>query len=803
MKPAVARVPRTARARRRGLQVIALVVAGLTLLGVFRVLAEPVPDSLLHGTAERSIRVLDRQGRLIREVRRSDGGLSQPVRLDELSPYVVPALLAAEDARFHEHCGIDPSAMVRAVAQAVWHRRIVSGASTLTQQLARTVQPRPRTLAGKWSEILSALAIERALSKERILEEYLSRVAFGPNLRGIEAASRRYFDKPARQLSLAEAAALVSIPRGPTLYDPERGVDRMRRRRDRVLSRMRERGLADDAIIRSAIQEPIELQPRPSAAGAWHFTQAVTTRFLPAPLERRAVSELWTTVDAALQREIEALVKDAAQRLRGYDATASAVLVIDNANGDVLAYVGAPDFFSVSALGQNDGVTALRQPGSTLKPFLYALALERGMTPASVLPDVELHFPSGAGDYAPRNYDGRFHGPVRVREALASSLNVPAVYLADRLGVPAVLDSLRRVGFTSLSREAQHYGVALALGDGEVRLHELASAYATLASGGVRRPLRAVLGARDAAGRKQSFDALAGERVFSQQAVEQITHMLSDDVARAASFGRDSALSFSFPAAAKTGTSKAFRDNWAVGYTRERTVAVWVGNFDGRPMRGSSGITGAGPLFHAAMLAAMRGIAPEPLVDAEAYAEREICPLSGLVPSADCPHRLLERFVPGSAPETPCAMHVRQHIDVVNGLATSAGCPGAEERVFEAFPPVFTRWAATVGRPIAPVRHSPRCASPNKGQATARPELAYPPDGATFFLDPSLPREQQRIVFAARAASGTPLRFLLNGHPFASSPDGTFAWPLARGRYRLQVEDTRSGASAPVTFHVR
>ncbi|HMJ11300.1 MAG TPA: penicillin-binding protein 1C, partial [Polyangiaceae bacterium] len=546
----------------------ASLLLGLLATGI--ILGEPVPEALRHGHAEQSLRVLDREGRLMREVRTGSGRSAQAVSAHELSEHVIPALLAAEDARFYEHPGIDGLAIVRATLQAIRHGRVVSGASTLTQQLARTVKPRQRTERGKLSEILSALAIERALSKQQILEEYLNRVEFGPNVQGIEAASRSYFDKPARELSLAEAAALVSLPRGPTLYDPNRGVERLRRRRDRVLGRMRERGLAGTAAIERALAEPIRLQLRSSEVKAWHFTRAVTGKLMPSSSQR--VREIETTLDSALQREVETLVREAALRLRAYDASAAAVVVVDNATGDVLAYVGAPDFFSEAALGQNDGVLALRQPGSALKPFVYALALERGMTPASLLPDIELHFPSSQNDYSPRNYDNRFHGPVRLREALASSLNVPAVYLADRLGVPAVLAYLQELGFSSLSRSAQHYGVALALGDGEVKLAELAGAYATLANGGERTALRYVRSLRDAGGRRVPVPIAARERVMSARAAAQITHILSDDLARAGGFGRGSVLAFSFPVAAKTGTSKGLRDNWAVGYTRERTV---------------------------------------------------------------------------------------------------------------------------------------------------------------------------------------------------------------------------------------
>jgi penicillin-binding protein 1C len=285
------------------------------------------------------------------------------------------------------------------------------------------------------------------------------------------------------------------------------------------------------------------------------------------------------------------------------------VVVVENATGDVLAYVGSPDFGDRAHGGQNDGARAKRQPGSTLKPFVYGLAMERvGLTAASVLPDVELHLDVARGEYAPRNYDERFHGPVRLREALANSLNVPAVWTAAKVGDGAVLERLREVGFRSLLESPEYYGPAIALGDGEVTLLELAGAYATLARGGVTRPLRFLKG------EEGDLVARAGleRRVMPPEIAAVLGDVLADRNARLASFGERSALELPFDVAAKTGTSKGFRDNWTVGYTREVTVAVWVGNFDGSPMEGVSGITGAAPIFRAVMDAAMRGRQPAP-----------------------------------------------------------------------------------------------------------------------------------------------------------------------------------------------
>ncbi len=641
---------------------------------------EPLPAALGEPSAGQSIQVVDRDGQLIREVRSRDGKLSSRVSLSDVSRVVVPALLAAEDARFYRHPGIDPLAMARALIQGLWQRKLVSGASTLTQQLARTVVARPRTWTGKWHELSVALRIEASLGKAQILEEYLSRVEFGPNLRGIDAASRYYLDKPAVELDLAEAATLVSIPRGPTLYDPARGTRRVLLRRDRVLTRMLEQGLAVPDAVREARNEPLRLERGLMQGGSEHLVQGLIGGALAPELRGVPVQRLVTTIDSSLQREVAELSRRAARSIAGYGASSVSVIVVDNGTGDVLAYVGSPDFFGQRALGQNDGVRALRQPGSALKPFVYAAAMERlGMTPATLLPDLELRLPTTEGGYEPRNYDGRFHGPVRLRDALQNSLNVPAVYVASRVGVEYLLDLLHRVGFSSLQDSAEHYGVALALGDGEVKLSELAQAYALLAKGGQFLPLRFYRTARLASGAELSRSVPTAQAVIDPRIAAQLCDILSDDLARSSEFGVGGPLSFPFPVAAKTGTSKGFRDNWTVGFTSEITVAVWAGNFDGTPMTGSTGVTGAGPLFHEVMLAAMRGREVTALVDHRGLVPIEICELSGRIAAEACPHRRREWFVPGREPREACDMHEVVAVDPDTGLRAGPRC-GAPSR---------------------------------------------------------------------------------------------------------------------------
>jgi penicillin-binding protein 1C len=809
-------VLRSRRARRRAKAVLALLLTPVLALLLTAALT-PLPAELAEGRPPSTGALLrDRHGVILRELRADDGARARWIGLDEVGERLPKALIAAEDRRFYSHPGIDPLAIVRAAGQSLFHRRIVSGASTLTQQLARNLVKRPRTLRGKWSEAALALRIEHSLSKREILEQYLNRVSFGPGLRGVEVASRFYFDKPPRDLSLAEAAALAGIPRGPSVYDPRKGTTRLQRRRDRVLDRLAEAGLCSRAEAEQAKQEPLIVAPAGGGQGAPHLVRALMSGTLdPAlgPLRNRA-RELTLSLDRGLQRELEVLAQQTVRGLAKKHVSAASLVVIENATGDLLAYVGSPDIEDNAHLGHNDGVLALRQPGSTLKPFLYELAMERlDFSAAQSLPDIDLYLPTKDADYHPANYDGRLHGPVRLREALANSYNIPAVWTASALGPGRVLERLRELGMSSLEEDAEHYGAAIALGDGEVRLLDLAAAYATLARGGVWKPVRPLQGALAKDGTPLALPTAPDRRVMDEAAAFVITDVLADKNARLASFGEGNALELPFPVAAKTGTSKGFRDNYTVGYTPEVTVGVWVGNFDGSPMEGVSGVSGAGPLFHDAMLAAMRGrplrgfTRPEGKIE-----EAEVCSLSGEKPGPACEHTRKEIFVRSEGqshlPQGSCSMHARVRIDKRNGLRAGGGCPASEveERSFERFDAQLSSWARSAGRALAPERYSPLCPQREEDRKAdaARPggkiAIAYPPDGARFTLDPAVAGRQAVQVRASVPAGVIELRFVIDGRVKSVKAPFQLDVPLTPGAHRVRVEG--EGGAAEVEFFV-
>lgn len=444
----------------------------------------------------------------------------------------------------------------------------------------KLAEPRPRTFRTKLIEAAQALRLEREWDKPRILAAYLNRLDYGNLRAGSDAAARHYFDKAPADLSAAEAAFLAGLPQAPSRLNPRARFAGAKRRQEWILGRMHALGWLTSEDYTRALAEPLQLAPPRREFAAPHFVDLLLEREAPDTSRPQRVT---TTLDLELNRFVEQTLRSQLARLREQQVGNGAAVVLDNRTGAVLALVGSEDYFAPAA-GQVNGAWAPRSAGSTLKPFTYALAFERGATPASIVADVPCEFSTATGVFAPVNYDRHCHGPVRHRLALANSLNIPAVRVLDELGGAAVLHArLRACGLTTLAQPAEHYGLGLTLGNAEVRLLELANAYACLARLGEWRPWRLLEGAGD---------YKSPTRVISREAAWLVADVLADNRARALVFGLETPLRFDFPVACKTGTSTDYRDNWAVGYTPEFTVAVWAGNFDGSPMRGVSGVTG-------------------------------------------------------------------------------------------------------------------------------------------------------------------------------------------------------------------
>lgn len=733
---------------RRRLILASMIVAFAAPLLVAAWILLPLPDGLLDGIPVSGVEIVDRHGIRLRTTRSGDGERARWLALDEVDGDVIGAFLATEDQRFFEHHGVDARAVIRAARDNLRRGRIVSGASTISMQLARLVRELPHGWSGKVRQALWAWRLERHLSKQHILEQYLNRVPLGQATRGVAAAADLYFGTDARAVSLGQAALLAGLASHPTYDNPIADAGRARERRAFVLQRLAARGHLDSTALSRVAAEPVlELGDRNPFLAA-HYTSHLLTS-----VDRdSATGGAWrTALDLDLQLELEEEIRTTVFQLSERGAQHAAAVVLDNERGDVLAWVGSPDFWA-DGNGQVDMVVARRQPGSTLKPFLYAMAVDDGYTAASVLPDVETTYETPAGAYRPRNYDRRFHGPVRVREALASSYNVPAVELTHRFGATRFLETLHRAGFASLAEPAEHYGVGLALGNGDVTLLELANAYRALANQGRWRP-HAAHERYDPDMAPAPFD----RTVVSARSASLILDILSDPVARIPGFGVRTPFDFPFPVAVKTGTSRRFTDNWAVGVTGGFTVAVWVGNFSGEPMQNVSGVTGAGPLLHKAVMATARRFAPGTFDPVETHhpETHRICSLSGKLATAYCP-AVDEVFFTSGVPAAQCDWHGPDGVSL---------------------PPEYGEWVtqqasllqmSDAGHPVTVAR-------------TDRFRIVSPLDGDEYQIPPGMPSGRFATI-PLRAEGADVVRWWVDGERVDAA-----RWQLEPGRHTVRA----------------
>jgi len=773
--------------------------------------AELHDDSWTEGT-----RVLARDGRLLGERASPEGLRGRKSALDGVSPRLVAATLASEDRRFRSHDGVDRAALVRAVGTFFMRRHVVSGASTITQQLVKRLdhqgKPRPKTIPQKVREIARAQNLEAKAGKDEILEAYLNHIDYGHGWAGPEAAAQGYFGVSATDVSLAQAALLAVLPRAPSALDPYRHRDRAITRQRALLSSMARHGEASREDVDRALGEPIVLRDRsaPNALLAAHVVLASDgARRARAAHASKSDHDVRTTIDLDLQRDLEAVVRSHAVRLDQKGAANAAVVVVDNATGDVLAEIGNIDFADAKSAGSVDLVRAKRQPGSTLKPFVYARAFEKGVSPMEMLADVPTEYGGGIDHVAnggsvvwsPENFDGTFVGPVSAREALAGSLNVPAVRLAADLGARDVVATLRRSGLSLVDGE-KRYGLSIALGSGEVTPLELAEAYVTLARGGEHLAVRDRFD-----GPGEVAHSRTSERVLEAGAVAAVAEALSDPVARVRGLRTRGPFDFGYPVSVKTGTSTAFRDAWTAGFTRERTVVVWVGNANGAATKKLTGAVGAGPLFFDAMARAMRDVKDrQPLFAPDLMEEAEVCPLSGHRPGHSCTDHVRRWFPKGHAPGHTCTVHQSAE---PRAVATSAEAgwrcdPEGRSRVV-VLPQTYKGWLADrpIGAPGADVRGTPwllgaqvpGCAPPSGDEP--RIVVLSPRDGSVLLAEGGHHDAVDVAVETRGLPVAEPLEVVVDGR-LAMRMDSPYRVrvPVERGDHVVEVRpaDGRRGA---------
>jgi len=730
---------RTAFAAFFVLVVISLCVVSALLFEYYKIASElpDIQDLKLQASQFETTRILDRNGNVLYEILDPNAGRRTYVSLDKISPYLVAATVATEDKGFYSHPGFDIMAISRAFFQNFQGGGIESGASTITQQLARTLLFTPqerseRTYKRKIREAILAAEITRRYSKDEILELYLNEIYYGNLAYGIEAAAETYFGTTADKLTLGQAAFLAGLPQAPSVYDVFTNPEIVYQRMEDVLVLTFEASQEEGCIYVSnspnrVCVDPVMVTKAAKEIKNTEFKSAdVQIRYphwvnyirylLEAQYDSQTIYRsgfsVYTTLDPGLQDAAQKIVTEQVDALTENHATDGALIAIRPSTGEILAMVGSTDFYNESISGQVNMAISPRQPGSAMKPLTYTAAFEKGWTPATLLWDVPSEFsPSGLPDdpnppYKPVNYDNRFHGPVTVRTALANSYNIPAVKALEFVGIydnpetpmeDGLIAFAKRMGITTLDRP--DYGLSLTLGGGEVTLLELTNAYAIYANGGRSLPPVGILRILDHNGQLvYEYEQAPGQQVIRPEHAYLITDILSDNKARTPAFGANSVLNLPFKAAVKTGTTNDYRDNWTIGYTPDVAVGVWVGNANYTPMQNTSGLTGAGPIWANFMQEAVQqltGNNPTPFVQPPGIVKKTICAISGTEPSKWCPKKTTEIFA-SDQPPLPASEDLwkKMLIDSWTGLKASVECSDftIEKFVLNVTDPWAKRW---------------------------------------------------------------------------------------------------------------
>jgi 1A family penicillin-binding protein len=646
----------------------------------------PSPYSLEnYKTVPLSTNILDRNGKSLYQIYREQN--RTPIKLPELPKYMAQATIAIEDKDFYKHGGISLfSGVLRALKEDIFGGK-VQGGSTITQQLVKgALLSSERTIQRKLKEIVLAVWTEKVFSKDQILEMYLNQVPYGGNSYGIQSAAKTYFGKDAKNLDLPEAALLAGLPQAPSVYspfvNPQYAVDR----RNEVLLQMKDQKYITDSQYQAAKKTPLKVTSPATTINAPHFVFKVKKEledmFGPELVEEGGL-KVTTTLDLDFQKQAEKILKDSIEKQKHLNVNNGAVLITRPPTGEIVTMVGSVDYFA-QPYGAFNVTTALRQPGSSIKPLNYAVGIDQKIvTPATVFFDQDTCFPGGQGKkYCPVNYDGKYHGPVQLRFALANSYNVPAVRMLELNGLDSFLATAEAFGITSF-KDKDKYGLSLTLGAGEVPMVEMAQAFGTFANRGITKPLVDILEVDDKTGkvlykfndsnyvqnlhkplRNPNFLLINGKKVISPETAFIISHILSDNYARSATFGTGSDLVIpGKTVSVKTGTTENKKDNLTTGYTANFLVDVWVGNNDGSAMSPAveSGETGAAPIWNGVMKAVLKDQPDQRLIRPANVVDRYVCALTGAVTSKNddaskgCPTRF-EYFIKGTDGIYPTTM---------------------------------------------------------------------------------------------------------------------------------------------------
>ena len=794
----------------------------------------PLPKAQLYRPL--SPIVLDRNGEWLRAFLAADGmwRFSLQSKMVNREPrtqnyFLHQAILTSEDRWFYYHFGVNPVSIVTALYDNITAGKVVRGGSTITMQLARLMEPKARNVPNKLWEMFRALQLELAYSKSEILTFYFNMLPYGGNIVGTATASRFYFNKPQHAMSLGEAALLAAIPNSPERLRPDGFPENAKKAREKVLNRLLAHRQISEQQWQAALQEPIPTKRYPLPFKAPHLARMLVNRHQATDNHSSENhNRIYTTIDVKVQETARRILREyldpsyagiAKHRL----PSTGAVVVMDTRSRQVLAMVGSHDFFDRKALGQINGTLAPRSPGSTLKPFVYALAIEQGLiTPETLLFDVPVTY---AG-YEPVNYDGKYSGYVTARQALARSLNVPAVNLNARLKDTTLHAFLKQAGVSTLT-SAKKYGISMVLGGCEVNLLELTTLYAGLANLGEFAPYQFQLPVTSYHWPKRLLRPETGFIITEMLTTSQLP---ANTVKNPEAF--ESAMNLP-KIAWKTGTSYGHRDAWCIGYSPELTIGVWLGNFDGKGSAMMSGTDAATPILFALFTALTGQDTHRWFTKPKQLKTREVCALSGAPVSPHCPTHKSDVYISGVSPIATCTMHKRVYIDEATGYSLCSRCRGSKSRssvirykermeewknghlpifhpstlppnnsiIFEEWPAEAATWLAENGFavPILP-EHNPLC---NGAIAGTAPVILSPVEDTVYYIRPGIPLENQKIRLSASASNRTQeLFWFLDGALIFKGNAGQQYWLTpVKGKHLLTCVDAE-GRSASLPLHI-
>jgi len=722
----------------------------------------PLPAGKL--TRSPSAAVFSKDGRLMNVFLAEDDRWRMWSGLDSISPFLVDAVVSYEDRWFFSHPGINPYSLIRAAMVNLRSGRVVSGGSTITMQIARMMEPKGRTYRAKLIEIFRALQIEARYSKREILELYLNMAPYGGNIEGVAAASYFYFGKSPGVISRSEAVSLVILPNSPTRLRPDRNPGGFRLRREEIAKRLLKSGLIEHGEYEGILSGELPGARTVPPSFAPHFSRMVKSLY-------KDRANIDTTIDTGIQWKCEKALSQHLAPLIPIGITNGAIVVIENSSRKVRAMVGSRDFYDTFTSGQVNGATSPRSPGSALKPFAYALALENGqISPRLMIPDVPVRY----GDYSPVNYDEKHRGGVPAEEALKLSLNVPAVNIVAGLK-GGFYSFLKEGGISTLTFPGEHYGLSLILGGGEVALLDLTNLYSTLANGGMHAKPVFI----------ESGESVDSRRILSEGAAYIISEILSD--VRRPDLPNCWEFTTSLPKVAwKTGTSYGHRDAWSIGYNPDYTVGVWIGNFSGEEADRLIGSEVAAPLLFDIFNTISDG--SRWFAKPASVGTRKVCSLSGMPVNEDCPHSVDELFLYGKSPSRQCNMHRTVLVDAETGFRISKSCIGDKayrKKLFTIWPPGIGTWMRRQGFPVdrIPPQHKD-CLQASSGQ---RPIILSPQNDMEYFIRSGTPLEYQKIMLDASVSNTvSELYWFVDGEMLAAAAprEKQFLLP-GEGKHRI------------------